>query len=316
MLGEAIDMKGVGLHTGLRQDAWVPTAQDLESLDRRLYQVKEEELIARTAFPLKTDDDPGAEVLTYDMMTRRGAAKIWANGADDIPLVEVDIRRQSVRVYSIVTGYSITDQDIRHARYTGRPIDGLRADAARKAVAEKENRIVFHGDEGYGIVGVLNWPGIQVDTVAEATEGNGDTEWSGKTGFQIIADLREARKKGNTLPGIEIDTLILPPAQYEELEKPVTEATNDTRTVRRYLQEVGWFRRILKSKDLEGAGSDGSDCFLMYDSDRENVEVAIPMDMQRDEPVRQPKKWLVSVEERIAGAIIRFPQGFVRGDGI
>ena len=62
-------------------------ARDLQEIDKVIYQAPQEELVARTMFNVKTDINPGAETYAYNVMTRSGAAKIIANGADDLPLV-------------------------------------------------------------------------------------------------------------------------------------------------------------------------------------------------------------------------------------
>lgn len=297
----------------LRFDAlWRP--EDLEAIDRRLYEPKERELQARTILSLKTDIDPGAETFGYDVLTRRGAAKIFAHGADDVPLVDADIERVTARIYSIVAGFHYTVQEMRAARLAGRAVDAIRADTVRKAIAEKENDIAFKGDAEYNLTGLLSWPGIQIATAANNLAGT-STKWKDKSGMEIIADIREARKLINSQPGHQVDTLCLPPEQYEELERPVSDL--DTRPIRRYLQDVGWFRRIVQVDALEGAGAGGTDSLLALDSSPDVVQLVIPMDITRHDVYQDaPFRFLVPVEERTGGVIVRYPLGICRMDGI
>lgn len=294
----------------IRNDAMF-RPEDLDSLDNVLYQPKEEELIARSIIGVKSDIDPGAETYSYDVITRSGAAKILAPGADDIPLVEADLTRHTVNIFSIATSFKVYIQEMRASQKSGRPIETTKAAIARRAIAEKENNLAWVGDTKHNIQGLVNTEGIQTDFVAEI---DNETEWSKKTGMQIIDDLRKAASKVNALPGHTADTLILPPAQYELLETPVNEY--DTRPIRTYLQQVGWFSNIVRAKDLEGKGEDGTDCFVVFDSTPEVVELLIPMDITRHDEEYKFPYYKVPVEERTGGLVIRYPMAIVRGDGI
>lgn len=122
-------------------------ARDLEAIDNIIYEPKTEELTARSVFPQKYDVNEGAESYSYDVMTRSGAAKVIANGADDLPLVDVDMVRKSVPIYSIGVGLSYTVQDLRAARMQGTTVDTAKAATVRRAIAEKENSIAFRGEK-------------------------------------------------------------------------------------------------------------------------------------------------------------------------
>ena len=288
--------------------------QDLEAIDSTLYAPKEEELLARTLFNVKTDVDPGAEQYSYDVIKRSGAAKILAPGADDIPLVEVDMERNTLKIYSIATGFKVSIQEMRQVRLTaGMSIDTTKAGVARRVVAEKENKLAFVGDSNYNISGLLNTTGIQSDLVDNT--GTGDTtEWVNKTGLQIIADIRQARAKVDKLPGHTADTLVLPSEHYEMLQIPVSEY--DTRPIMDYLMNVGWFSTIEKSDDLVGAGTGDSDSFVVMDTNPEVVELLVPMDITRHEEEYAFPNMKVPVEERTGGLIIRYPMAICRADGI
>lgn len=292
-------------------------AQDLDAIDSKLYAPKEAELLARKLFNIKTDIDPGAETYSYDVITRSGAARILAPGADDIPLVEADLDRHTVDIYSIAVGFKIGIQEMRAAQMAGRDIDTTKAGIARRAIAEKENQLAFKGDDDYNISGVLNTTGIQTYAVPENgvdDTGAATSDWNYKTGLQIVADIRNARAKVNKLPGHTADTLVLPTDEYELLQVPVNEY--DTRTIMEYIGAMGWFTTIEKTDDLVGAGAEGSNCFLVFDSSPEVAELLVPMDLTRHEEEYAFPNIRVPVEERTGGVIIRYPMAFCRGDGI
>lgn len=298
-----------------RQDGMM-TNRDLESVDKVVYEAKEEELTARTVVTLKTDDPEGAETISYDKMTKKGAAKIFAYGAaDDIPLVDADVERHTQKVFGIVVGFSIGIQEKRAAQMANRPVDTTKATASRRAVAEKENSFFYKGSAAHKAEGLINHTGIQTMPVAQNKEET-STKWKDKTGEEIINDIREARKKVNSLPGFTADTLLLPPDQYEDLDKPVN-AENYHMTIRKFLQEQGWFTNIVRVADLEKAGDSESDCLVVFDSSREVVELSLPMDITRHpEVLLNNLSSQINLEERTGGAVVRFPLGICRADGI
>ncbi len=293
----------------------VVRSSDLKALDTELYQANEAELKARTLFNVLTNIPAGAKTYAYNVMSRAGAAKIFANGANDVPYVGVFMREYTQKIYSIVSGYEISVFDIRESEMTNQPLDTARAAVARRAVSEEENRIVFEGDLDYNIKGLTNATGIQV-TAVPAGAGGG-TRWSSKTGMEILADIRNVRAKVTVLKGHDITAnlvLAMPAAQYEELQKPY-HATSE-KTVLEVLQSKNWFGRIVVIPELAGKGTAGSDCLVVFDRSRTVVELGLPMDLTRHEPEYQFPYYKYPVEERTTGLIIRFPMAISRGDGI
>lgn len=299
---------------GFRNDAML-TNRDLEAIDRTVYQAKEEELSARLVFRLKTDDPPGAESIGYDMITRRGAAKIFSyGGVDDVPLVDADVKRHVQRVYGIVLGMNVDVQSKRAAQMANRPIDTIKAEACRRGIAESENRFFYIGSQAHNAYGLTTATGVQVYAVATNGQDTPSTLWKAKTGEQIIEDIRQVRKKVNTQPGLTADTLMLPPDQYEDLDRPVNSERYEL-TIRQWLKNQGWFKTISKEKALEKAGTGGMASMVVCDSSV--VQLSIPMDLTRHPEVLLANlASRINFEERTGGAVIRYPLGICRGDGI
>ncbi len=286
--------------------------QDLEAIDSVVYEPKKEELIGRTLFNVKSNIPAGAETYSYDVMTRSGSAKILAAGADDIPLVDADKKRHTVSIYSIAAAIRYSVQELRQAQMASVPIDTAKAIIARRAIAEKENRIIWHGDKDYNIPGVVNATGIQV--LAVPAGASVSTKWADKTGREIVADLRKARALINRLPGHEANTLVLTPAGMEALEAEYN--ANTDKTILEYVRSQNWFANIIATSDLEDQGDGNSDCFLVMDNNPAVLEVLIPMDIYRHPEEYKFPNYKVPFEERIGGAVVRYPMAIVRGDGI
>ncbi|PJH69240.1 major capsid protein, partial [Salmonella enterica subsp. enterica serovar Typhimurium] len=69
------------------------------------------------------------------------------------------------------------------------------------------------------------------------------------------------------------------------------------------------------TSDLEGQGEGGENCFLVFDSSPDVVELLIPMDIRRHTQEYKFPNYKIPLEERTGGIIIRYPMAIVRGDG-
>lgn len=287
--------------------------QDLNAIDKRIYEPHASELKARSIFSLKTDIPAGAKTYSYDVMTRSGVAKILAPGATDVPLVDADLTEETVKIYSIAAAFNISVQEVREAQMAGRPIDVTKADTVRRAIAEKENQIAFSGDKTHAIKGLTDSVGIQVYAVPQ-NEAKTSTKWKDKTGKEIVADIRKAKNMINKLNGHEADTLLLTPDSFEELEKTFNEFTQQS--VLEYIKSQNWFKRIETVNDLAKKGLADSECFVVLDSSPSVVELGIPMDVTRHPQEYAFPNTKVPFEERTTGLIIRYPMAICRADGI
>jgi len=287
--------------------------RDLEAIDDTLYEPKEEELIVRTFLDIYDGIPEHAEVYKYDQFTRKGKAKRSTTGADDVPFVDNDKTRAEQQVISIESGFMIERQELRAARANGRNVDTEKAETARRITAEDENDLVFLGDSDLGIEGLVNAAGINTYDVPTDSDSDG-TEWTYKTGQEIINDIREARAKVNKQDGYEADTLVLPSEQYQELAKPYNDYNSET--IMSYLMEQGWFNRILEISYLEEADPDGAnDVGLVLDTTPSNMQLGLAIDFQRDEPYRHANgSYEVRTEERTCGLILRRPLAVCRFD--
>lgn len=305
-------MKKLG--TGYKADTML-LEQDLENIDNVLYEAKEEELIARTILNTKTDIPSGAETYGYDKLSKEGSAKVTAFGANDIPLVDADLERMQQKIVSIENGFKIKKQELRAAREAGRAVEPTKAGVARRIIAERENELVFVGDSQLGLEGLVNATGLNTYDVPQDSDSDG-TEWQYKTGLEIISDIREARKKVNSVDGQSADTLVLPGDQYQELEKPVNDY--NTGTVMSYLDEMGWFDRIVETSYLVDADPGGSnDVGLILDTSPENMQLLLPLDIQRGDPFTERNgDQTFALEERCGGVAVRFATAICRFDGI
>ncbi len=283
-------------------------ARDLEAIDKVIYEAPQEELVARSMFNIKTDINPGAETYGYYVMTRSGAAKIIANGADDLPMVDTDMKRYQAPIFTIAAGIRYSRQEIRQAQMLGNSVDSTKAEIARRTIAEKENSFIFTGDKKVNHKGVVNAEGIQVI--------NSPKKWADMTSDEIVEQVRKSRAKITIIPGFKGANLkmMVAPEQYEELNRRYSDY--DARSIMKVLQDNGWFTSIEQVYDLSGVGTSGTDSFVIMDTKPSTCEILLPEDIVRLQEEWKYPNWKVPFEERCGGALIRTPYAIVRVDGI
>jgi len=304
--------------------------EDLLAIENVLYEVEEEELVARQFLNVNTNFPAFAAEIGYDWYDRTGSAAILASGASakDVPFVGEKGGREVQKVYSIVTGIKYTKAEMlaAQARATlgkgvGMSLDTTRVETARRYIAETENRLAFIGDKKFGVKGLLNHPGIQVQTVAEGAKGtnaNSKRLWANKTQAEILEDLRLAKaavEKGNIF---KARVLILSSDLFNILLRPFSE--HNPMTIYKWLQSEGvYFENIIQTSNVSkehNGFSDSSDCFVVLDNNKKVVELAVPQDMELGNPVYDIlENSEQAVEERTAGCIIRHPSAIYVAKG-
>lgn len=283
--------------------------KDLVHLEETVLKRPEGELIGRRLLNVDTSVNPGAEAYGYDIMTRSGIAKIIANGDTTLPRVDVDYVRNTVPIVSLGLSAQYTIQELRAASMANRPVQTEKIDAVRRGIAEKEDKLIFAGDEKHGIYGLTNTPGIFTDqftkTIADMTTS------------EVLESIRKARKKLTTQVGFigSKPVLVLPQDQYEELAGRRYGDT-DTRTLLQIINEYGWFSQIAATQALKGIGDGNSDAMLLFNNAPDVVKLILPLDNTMLGQENRLMSTTIGFEERTAGAVVRNPYQVLRVSGI
>jgi len=285
-------------------------ARELESIESKLYEYKKRELKYRELIPVSNEDSPGAETITYRMITSVGMAKIIANYSDDLPRADAITQEYSQKVKSVGTSFGYNTQEVRAATMAGKSLDSIKADSARRAVREEESQIAWTGNTTYNIIGFLNNPNIPIQAV---TAGVGGSTWALKTPDEIIKDISDGvslvRTQSNGIH--EANTLILPIPQYNIISQ-TPRATNSDTTILEFVTKPGntyglttitWLSTELSSAFVGGT----KDGMVFYEKDPEVLTNRIPLEMVIH-PI-QPKnlEFLIPCEARNGGVVIRYP---------
>ena len=105
--------------------------RELESIEAKLYEFKQRELMYRELIPVSNRDNPGAESLTYRMFDKVGMAKVIANYADDLPRADIFGKEFTHAVKGIGMSFGYSTQELRAAQMAGRPLDSAKAASLR-----------------------------------------------------------------------------------------------------------------------------------------------------------------------------------------
>lgn len=128
-------------------------ARMLTQVRARVLQVTHARLNAFTVFPVQTEISPGAETALQRIYDMVGMAKIIANSADDLPLVDILAQETSVRVKEVGAAYQYSVSDLEHAAFANLPLTTMKGNAVKRAIDTKLNSIAWKGDSENGIVG-------------------------------------------------------------------------------------------------------------------------------------------------------------------
>lgn len=283
-------------------------ARELESVEATLYEWEEKELKYRSLVPVSNEDSPGAESVTYRMITMIGMAKIIANYSDDIPRSDAITREYTQSVKTIATSFGYNTQEVRAAALADKPLDRIKADSARRAVREKENNICWTGDSSHGIIGFLNNPNVPV---LAAGAGVGGTPWALKTPDEIINDVSlmvsEEREQSYGLHSG--DTLILPIPQHTRITTIPRSSNSDT-TIANFIlnnkafgiKQIEWLTELTNA--FTGDTEDGA---VLYEKNPRIITNRIPLEMVTHPVQEQGLEFIVPVEARAGGVVIRYP---------
>jgi len=312
------------IQRGLRCDAneSLFMLRQLDYIKQQTYDIKYPELKARKLIPVSSEADPGAENIFYRQYDQSGIAKIISNYADDLPDADVVGKEYSATVKTLGASYKYSIQEMRAAIYGNVPLEQRKANAARRAIAQKENKIAFFGDADSGLVGFFNAPNVTSVTIPATGTGSA-TQWVSKTPDQILYDMNlVANTVVSTSLGIEEpDTLLLPLAQFNYVASTARSDYSDKTILNYFLENNPYIKQVEWVNELKGAGSSGSgsapyDRMYAYRRSPEVLTMEVPSDFEQLELEKRGLVYKVPCIERFGGVLVYYPLAIAYGDGI
>lgn len=305
----------LGLMPNFKQDSneGIFFQRQLEEIDKTAFEYKEMELKYRALIPVNSSVNPGAQSYTYRMYGKIGMAKILGASVKDLPRCDIYASEFTSKIKHIGTSFGYTTEELRAALFGGVALDASKAAAARRAINELMSSMSMDGDTTYDIKGFVNNANISTSVAANGTGGS--PLWSSKTADEILTDVRTITSAIRTQSkGIHNgDTLILPIANYDILAQLPRSANSDmtllefiTKPGNSFgLKNVTWLPTELLSKF-----SGSTNGMICYENNKENFEQIIPLEMQMLPAQEQGLEFVIPVEAKHGGVVIRYPLAF------
>ncbi len=285
-------------------------ARQLEYITPRLLDILFAELRAVKYIPVNNEGGPGMENYTYRQYTMLGQAQVIANYANDFRNIGVSGQEFTAYIKPIGDAFEWNFQDMRSAIQGGVNLNQHLANAAMRALAQKENSIGLFGDANYNLIGWFNQPNIPT-AVAPADGIGGSTQFSQKTPLQIARDISTLINNItiNTKEVEMADTVLMATSTYTYLKSTPMSEVNPMYTILDYLKNT--FNDQITTWDtlveLETAGSGDTRMMIAYEKNPDKLMFLIPQPMEFLPLENNGIIWKQRLHERVGGVITPYP---------
>jgi hypothetical protein len=298
-------------------------AQQLEFMKAREIVKLYPERRARKFIPISGDVPAGAEQYSYKIYDYRGAAKLIAEHATDLPLFDVTATKETGYIRTMGGAMVFTLDDLDRAALTGQDLSTEQQKAAVKGFEKGENDVLFFGSSKFKLKGFLNQHaanGGNVGLHSLPSDGTGASRlWTTKTVTQIIRDLDEMvesvieQSKNTIVP----TTILLPRSRWALLNNtPFSVAGGSEVTIKTWWERNHPGITLDWLYELETAGVGGIKRAICYRLDEEVLQGQVPLPYDQKPPQARGLSFLVPVRSRIGGVDIKHPLGILYFDGI
>lgn len=291
-------------------------ALQLEQMRSRVYEAEYPEIKARRILPVTNEVDPGADTFSYEETDFVGKAKVIRNYADDPPSVETKASKVTHSVVSLGDGYHYSIQDIRRAAFSGKPLSGRKAIAARRVFERGLDDIAAFGAPDDGIAdGILN---RAVGTGAGQIRNTAMTTaaWLDASAVPAtqVADLNKAVQEmiEDSAELYTPNVLCVSTAIHLRMLHTRMAADNAETVMEAFLRGNPWIEEVIPWNllyQVDGTSGNNDTRGLLMRRDPDVVELVIPQEFEVLPP--QPKNYAFNVlaHGRTAGACIYRPLG-------
>jgi len=298
--------------------------RELETIRAKSYDVKYDDNFKMLALlPISMEGDPLDTQITHRVYSRVGVAKMGGGDyATDFPSVDVFGSEVTVKVYPIHASYKYNKDEIARAARANKPLEQMRANAARKAIDKKLNDVAMNGDTVTGATGLFNAPGISSYTVPEGATGS-KTNWETKTADEILADLYGISNYIITsTKGIEIpDIIALPLTSYQLIERKRLSSDSEKTVLNYFLENSKNIKQIVWFNELETFAPndvlyDSNKAMFCWKNDADHLVLDLPMPYTQEELWVDGMEYVVPCRARTAGVTVFFPLSVCVAKGI
>lgn len=288
--------------------------REITQIRTKLFTAIYAQLLALNFIPLATDISPDIQQYVYFVLDHVGEAKIIANGAEDLPRIDVSKTERYGVVRTVGASYGWELFEMRLAARLGQPLGEQRAMMARHAIATAVDYVLSNGGTpsqsggvaGSGLTGLLN----NIDVFGLGTVAN--TKWvMGTTTAATMIGQANAAVQTIITASNQLfipDTLVLPTQMYGVFAN--TPYGPDAATVTAlnwFLQNSPYIKTVAQWYRGNGAGAAGSDRGVVYMKDPSVLEGVLPLPFEQLPPQTQGLQMVVPCVGRVGGVKIYQP---------
>ncbi len=301
----------------LDADQGIYFARELEMIDKTIYEVKLPPLEAETLLPRRKEIPLGVETFDYRLFDGKGEAIPSSGGEDAVPMVDISGAESSEKLQSWALGYGWTLDELDKARFTGMPLDTMRAERVRRGLAEKLNTMALLGYSAKGIKGLFNLSNTLTYSTP-ATGASSGTSFESKSAELCLIDLFGMV---DAVPNSTIDleggagksmTLALPKSKLRVLS--TKRLANTATTVLEHFRAQRPNINLVGANYLDTAGSGGVTRGMVYDP--QMVEWLVCLPFQQLPVESKGMKFSIPCRARGGGVFTRFPKSVLYADSI
>lgn len=296
--------------------------RELEAIDKKVYEKKYPQLIARSLIPTIGGVSPWQKVYTWREFDKKGSAKIIADYADDLPRVDVSGEEFSQLIKTLGDSYWYSIDEVQAAKGMGTPLDEMRAMAARYFIESKVDSILATGDAATGMKGLLNLSSTTTFTAGTKTAGGltwGTIAAPNATGPEVAADLIGIVSKLNeTTKGLWSKFKIVLPLEQYNYAAQIRMSTLGDQTALDFVLKVCPFIQDITpwvKCDLAGAGG-STDRMAAYPYDEMVLGALVPSEFEILPAQERNLAFVVNCKATVGGVICRYPVAVAYCDGI
>jgi hypothetical protein len=303
--------------TALRQDSSesIFFARELTAVRAKAYNVMFPELKARRLIPVgDAGMSPGDEIGIYEQYTQVGVAEFVSNYATDFPRAAVKGAEFSYKVKSLGSSYDYNVQEVRAAARAGKPLNQMRADAARRAIELKIESIALSGDSVVGLLGLKN----QTNALDYAVPNGAAVSplWTLKTADEILLDMFGMEQKiSQTTKDVEFaDTLLLPQSSYELIRTKRANTFSDASVLDVFLKMSKTIKTVEGWYQLETAAPGGGRLAIAYRNSPDHLMLIIPQEFEQFPPQTVGMVSKTHCHARTGGVVATIPLSICYAD--
>lgn len=304
------------------------TREQLTYVDNTVRQPKQRELTAMSLF--HTFQVPAWTTQTrYKVMTTSGQAADYVDGADNLPVVDLNMTEATSSLTDIGIALRYSRQQVGEAQQAHMDILNPMAIRARRAMAEAENKIIFNGKHNSnaslninGLTDDADKLGVQSSKAPIAFDDmfvDGDNGATSNNNLKIRNWFQDAVGMITHLAGYSNakPILALPQSSIDRLNRPYNDY-NPNMTVLNMISP--WFSQIKAIPEFEhqyfGESDNKSDLGYIFLNDSSIAQIPIAQQVHAL-PQEYHNGWTtIPYVERLGGLVMYYPHAFVQLTGI